>query len=53
MKCFDAKTNKRERTEFVKIWAEYVRTHSDADWSMQQKVVVDSQLKHLSDPWKK
>ncbi len=34
-----------ERRTFIKQWAEYVRTHDDEEWSRQQKIVVDSQLK--------
>jgi hypothetical protein len=37
--------NKEQRRKFVKRWAEYVRTHSDKEWSRQQNVVVNSQLK--------
>lgn len=33
-----------ERREFVKRWAEYVRSHDDREWSRQQNVVVNSQL---------
>jgi hypothetical protein len=38
----------RERIKFVDLWADYVRTHSDKEWSRQQKVIVDSQLRSLS-----
>jgi hypothetical protein len=38
------KTNKQDRINFVKFWAEYVRTHSDEEWSKQQKVLIDSQF---------
>lgn len=31
--------------KFVELWAEYVRTHSDKDWSEQQKMLIDSQFK--------
>jgi len=37
--------NKRERMKFVKFWADYIRTHSDKDWSEQQIIVIDSQIK--------
>tara|TARA_Y100000310_G_scaffold341927_1_gene442882 strand:- start:650 stop:841 length:192 start_codon:yes stop_codon:yes gene_type:complete len=37
--------NQKERIKFVEKWAEYVRTHSDKDWSTQQKVLIDSQIK--------
>ena len=53
MKWFDKARNKEERMEFVELWAEYVRTHSDREWSRQQKIVVDSQLKGLITPNKK
>jgi len=36
------KTNKEERTNFVEFWAEYIRTHSDKEWSKQQKFLIDS-----------
>ena len=35
----------RERMLFVDYWAEYVRTHSDKDWSRQQNMLINSQLK--------
>lgn len=34
----------RKRHEFIRQWAEYVRTHDDEEWSRQQKKIVDSQL---------
>jgi hypothetical protein len=37
--------NKKERESFVKKWAEYVRTHSDEDWSKQQNVIINSALR--------
>ena len=52
-KWFDRTRNRKERMEFVELWAEYVKTHSDIEWSKQQKVVVDSQLKGLMSPSKK
>jgi len=45
MKGIDKKKNETERIKFVELWAEYVRTHPDKEWSRQQKVVVDSQLR--------
>ncbi len=41
------KDNKEDRLNFVKFWAEYVRTHSDKEWSEQQNVLINSQLMHL------
>ena len=31
--------------KFVDFWAEYVRNHPDRDWSSQQKMLIDSQIK--------
>jgi hypothetical protein len=36
--------NQRQRYEFIKEWAEYVRTHPDDDWGEQVNIVIDSQL---------
>jgi len=41
---FDRKANARERMKFVRLWAEYVRTHPDRDWSGQQKILIDSMM---------
>jgi hypothetical protein len=38
------RTNKEDRMNFVRFWANYVRTHSDKDWSEQQNTVIDSQM---------
>ena len=40
------KDNKEERANFVKYWANYVKTHSDEEWSEQQNVLIDSQVKN-------
>lgn len=40
------KTNQEERENFVQYWAEYVRTHSDKEWSRQQKKLIDSQIQN-------
>lgn len=37
--------NEKERKSFVYKWAEYVRTHSDREWSKQQNVIINSALK--------
>ena len=37
--------NTKERKSFVIKWAEYVRTHSDKEWSLQQNVIINSALK--------
>ncbi len=38
----DKEKNFRQRLWFVRYWANYVRTHSNADWSKQQKNMIDS-----------
>jgi len=38
------KNNKEERINFTKFWARYIKTHSDEDWSVQQNIVIDSQI---------
>ena len=45
MSYFDKEKNQRERLKFIRQWAEYVRTHADREWSRQQKVLIDSQMK--------
>jgi len=40
--------NQKERMRFVDKWAEYVKTHSDKDWSRQQNMVINSSLKSAS-----
>lgn len=37
--------NTAERRAFVKQWAEFVRTHSDEEWSAQQNKLIDSQVR--------
>ena len=36
------KDNKEERMNFVKYWANYVKTHSDEEWSRQQNILINS-----------
>lgn len=43
---FDKEGNFKERIEFVKYWAKYVRTHDDKDWSRQQAMLINSQLEN-------
>lgn len=37
--------NAEDRHEFIKQWAEYVRTHDDEEWARQQHEIVNSQLR--------
>lgn len=38
------KDNKEERLNFVRFWANYVKSHEDEDWSEQQNIVINSQI---------
>lgn len=38
------KTNKEDRINFIKYWANYIKTHPDKEWSKQQKVLIDAQI---------
>jgi len=42
---FDKKANLKERMWFVEYWANYVKSHSDKEWSRQQNILIDSQIK--------
>lgn len=44
MKPPSAKRRDPERAAFVQRWAAYVRDHPDQQWSVQQRVLIDSQL---------
>src|SRR3989338_2430223 len=36
----------KDRLNFVEYWAEYVRTHSDKEWSKQQNVLINSLMQN-------
>ena len=38
------KDNKQDRINFVKYWANYVKTNPDEVWSRQQNIIIDSQI---------
>lgn len=37
---------KENRMLYVEQWAEFVRSHPDAEWSKLQKELIDSQLEN-------
>jgi hypothetical protein len=43
---FDKEKNRQERIKFVEIWAEFVRTHLDEEWSKQQNVLINSMFQN-------
>ena len=36
--------NFKERLEFVDWWVDFMKTHSDKEWSKYQKKVIDGQF---------
>lgn len=36
--------NAEDRINFVKFWVEFIKTHSDEEWSEQQNLLINSQL---------
>jgi hypothetical protein len=49
----DRQRNSEERMKFIEFWANYVKTHSDKEWSKQQNVLIDSQIEHAHNLVKK
>jgi len=41
------------REDFVKYWANWVRTHPDKEWSRQQNIIIDSQIKSTIEFYRK
>lgn len=39
----EVERNFKERLNFIKFWANYVKTHNDEDWSEQQNIIINSQ----------
>ena len=40
------KQNNKDRMWFVEYWANYVKTHSDKEWSRQQNILINSLMKN-------
>lgn len=40
------KTNKEDRLNFVKYWTDYIKEHSDKEWSAQQNNLINSLIKY-------
>jgi len=41
--------NFKQRLDFVRFWANYVRTHPNSEWSRQQAVLLDGIGKNQPD----
>ena len=39
------KTNKEDRLNFVEFWVNYMKSHSDKEWSNQQNILINSLIK--------
>jgi len=39
------KQNAKDRLEFIDLWVKYVKSHPDEEWSHQQNIIIDSQVK--------
>lgn len=40
----ERQSNFKERIWFLKHWADYIKSHSDKDWSSKQSDFIDSQI---------
>ncbi len=40
------KLNNKDRMWFVEYWANYVKTHSDKEWSRQQNILINSLMQN-------
>ena len=39
------KKNFEDRLNFISFWTDYIKKHSDEEWSKQQATIIDSQIK--------
>lgn len=39
------KTNQQDRYNFIKFWVKCMKSLSDKEWSKQQNIVINSQLR--------
>lgn len=37
--------DQQQRDDFIDLWVNYMKTHSDKEWSVQQNVLINSVLK--------
>jgi len=40
----EKKKNFKERLKFIEYWVNYIKTHSDKEWSSQQNDLINSQI---------
>ncbi len=46
------KRNFEERLWFIDFWANYIKEHSDEEWSKQQNVLINSQILNIREFYK-
>ena len=46
MKLKPGKDNRKDRMNFVEYWADYIKNNSDEEWSRQQNIIINSQIKN-------
>ncbi len=37
--------NFKERLKFISYWVKFIKEHPDEEWSRQQNIIINSQLK--------
>jgi len=37
----DKRRNFEERLKFIDMWVDYIKSHSDEEWSSQQKTLIN------------
>ena len=46
MRLKPGRTNEEERINFVRYWANYIKSVPDRVWSRQQNILINSQLQN-------
>ena len=44
--------NFKDRIWFIKYWANFIKTHSDEEWSKGHNILIDSQFQHARNFYK-
>ncbi|MBI2629384.1 hypothetical protein HYW74_04850 [Candidatus Pacearchaeota archaeon] len=40
-------TNEEDKLNFIRFWVEYIKTHTDREWSRQQNILINSVIPDL------
>ena len=41
--------NAKDRLNFIDFWANYIKTHKDEEWSRQQNILINSQIRQTAE----